>query len=270
MNSAFPLKCFSGIAILLCLSFHQVKPQGRVSQPVAKGEDCSDIWKKRPWSASGVYWIKPAGAPQVFRVFCEMRKSGGWTVIQRHNGADSLGFNKDWEEYKQGFGNRAGEHWLGLDPIYYLTNQAGKTAQLLVSLVDFSNAKAYAQYASFKVGNEENGYQLSLGAYSGTAGDAFRGQNDGEDLRSQDGSKFSTIDRDNDGCDPCIIGDIGYMSCSRGRKNSGWWFSSCGMADLNGEWHSQDDYRGWASGVHWETWKRWDSLKSSVLKIKMS
>ncbi|XP_029472549.1 LOW QUALITY PROTEIN: fibrinogen-like protein 1 [Rhinatrema bivittatum] len=268
MNSAFPLKCFSGIAILLCLSFHQVKPQVPDSQPVAKGEDCSDIWKKNPESGSGVYSIKPAGAPQVYQVFCEMNKDGGWTVIQKHDGADSLAFDKGWEEYKQGFGNRGGEHWLGLDPIYYLTNQAGKTAQLLVSLEAFSNAKAYAQYASFKVGNEENGYHLSLGAYSGTAGDAFRGQNDGEDLRSQDGSKFSTIDRDNDGCDPCRMGDRAYKSCSQDRKYSGWWFSSCGMADLNGEWHSQDDYKDWDSGVHWETWNSSESLKSSVLKIK--
>ncbi|XP_030044728.1 angiopoietin-related protein 5 isoform X2 [Microcaecilia unicolor] len=263
MNPAISLKCFSGIAILLCLSFHQVRPQ---KVPLPEGEDCSDIRKKNPSSASGVYWIKPAGATQSFQVACEMNEDGGWTVIQRHNGENSLDFEKTWAGYKTGFGNPSGEVWQGLDNFYFLTNQPNKKAQLVVSLQAFSGETAIAQYDSFKVGNEASAYQLSLGAYSGTAGDAFRGLNDGDqDHKSQEGSKFSTKDKDNDNCDPCFMGDIAFPSCS---TSSGWWFSSCGMANLNGQWHPQTNYIGWASGLHWKTWKNLESLKSSVLKIK--
>nr|XP_033815099.1 angiopoietin-related protein 5-like [Geotrypetes seraphini] len=264
MNSASLLKCFSGIAILLCLSLHQVKPK---QSPLPAGEDCSGIWKKDPKSASGVYWIKPAGAPQSFQAYCDMNQDGGSTVIQRHNGEDSLDFNRMWQEYKDGFGNPAGEHWIGLEKIYLLSNQPNKKSELSVNLQSFNNDKACSKYESFQISNEAKGYQLSLGAYSGTGGDAFRGQDNIQDYKSQEGSKFSTIDMDNDDCNPCIRGDIAMNSCSQSH-DSGWWFSACGMADLNGEWHSKDNYMDWESSIYWKTWKPRESMKMSELKLK--
>ncbi|XP_053319668.1 angiopoietin-related protein 5-like [Spea bombifrons] len=225
--------------------------------------DCSDEWKRNPKSTSGVYTIKPNGAKASFQVFCEMNADGGWTLIQNHDGQDGLSFDRAWADYKQGFGNISSEHWLGLNKIYLLTNQPGRIAKLRVSLGDFAGSEAFAQYSSFRIGCESQFYQLSLGKYSGNAGDAFRGR---DKDTNEDGSFFSTMNKDNDKCNPCLNGDIMFNSCSV-RFNGGWWFNRCGIANLNGQWRNQNDYIGWASAVYWETWKINESLKFSKMYL---
>ncbi|OCT87533.1 hypothetical protein XELAEV_18021227mg [Xenopus laevis] len=228
------------------------------------GYDCSNIWERNNESVSGVYTIKPLGASTSFQVFCDMKADGGWTLIQRHNGLDGLVFSRTWAEYKQGFGNVTGEHWLGLDSMYLLTNQEDRTSELLISLDAFGDSLgAFSLYSSFNVGPESKLYQLSVGIYSGTAGDAFRVGNS-----NQDGSYFSTKDKDNDNCNTCKIGDTRFTSCSRYQSNSGWWFSSCGNANLNGQWRPQGNNVGWASSVYWGTYRATESLKYSNMFVK--
>lgn len=82
-------------------------------------------------------------------------------------------------------------------------------------------------------------------------GDAIRGAYPGID---QNGFGFSTTDWDNDGCSPCIFGDIAQDECTFS-KGGGWWYSRCGSASLNGDWHAAGEHLGWASGLHWLTWK---------------
>ena len=38
---------------------------------------------------------------------------GGWTVIQRKIGDASVNFFRNWNDYKEGFGDLQNEHWLG-------------------------------------------------------------------------------------------------------------------------------------------------------------
>lgn len=99
-------------------------------------------------------------------------------------------------------------------------------------------------------------------------GDAFRGSYPGGD---QNGFGFSTADRDNDGCSPCIFDDMAQLDCTFS-AGGGWWFSSCGSAALNGDWHQRGQHLGWASGLHWDTWKSGGSysLKASRMMIKPS
>lgn len=223
----------------------------------AHGTDCSQIKKFHPGAHSGVYMIKPIGVRMHFKVYCEMRADGGWTVFQRRTGG-AVSFARKWAAYKHGFGELHDDHWLGLQKLWLITRGWGTRWVLRVDLCDFEGGGAFAEYRDFKLGSENQAYRLTVGAYSGTAGDAIRGIDPvhgpipGMD---QTGFGFSTKDRDNDGCSPCIFGDIAMDNCSQEDGNGGWWYSRCGSAGLHGDWHSGDDNRGWASGLHWGTWK---------------
>lgn len=88
---------------------------------------------------------------------------------------------------QQGFGNIDGEYWLGLDNIFWLTNQG--IYKLLVTLEDWTGRKTFAEYASFRVESEADFYRLRLGRYHGNAGDSLTWHN---------GKHFTTLDRDHD------------------------------------------------------------------------
>lgn len=88
---------------------------------------------------------------------------------------------------QRGFGNIDGEHWLGLDNIYNLGKQGDY--KLMVELEDWTGKKVYAEYSSFHIESESEGYRLRLGTYQGNAGDSFSSHN---------GKQFTTLDRDRD------------------------------------------------------------------------
>ncbi|CAG2204730.1 unnamed protein product [Mytilus edulis] len=71
--------------------------------------DCSEL---PPCTKSGVFTIYPDES-NTMTVYCDMcTNGGGWTVIQRRID-DSVDFYKYWNDYKSGFGNVSGNHWLG-------------------------------------------------------------------------------------------------------------------------------------------------------------
>ncbi|XP_063802985.1 fibrinogen-like protein 1 [Pseudophryne corroboree] len=251
--------------LLLSLYWLQATSQTLGKQKV-QGSDCSDIWKRDLNSPSGIYTIKPVGAYASFQVFCEMTATGGWTMIQKHNGEDGLSFDQTWANYEKGFGSLGGEHWLGLGYIYRLTQQKRRPCTLHISLGDFAGNEAYAEYGPFSVGDGKDFYKLSAGTYSGTAGDGFRGDI-GTKATNQHGSYFSSWDQPHDGCHPvCSIGSLLYQSCSS-YQNSGWWFNACGTTNLNGDWHSPPNNMYWMSSLSWSTWRPYESLKFSKMYL---
>ncbi|CAF95088.1 unnamed protein product, partial [Tetraodon nigroviridis] len=158
------------------------------------------------------------------------------------------------------------DHWLGLRKVFALTKNKSRKWILRVDLWDHEGNSAFAQYSDFRLGDEKSAFKLHVGQFSGNAGDAIRGRHSGVD---QNGFGFSTIDRDNDGCSPCIFGDIAETECASS-SGGAWWFSRCGSAALNGDWHPAGDHIGWASGLHWDTWKTFApySLKATRMMIK--
>ncbi|XP_075049533.1 angiopoietin-4-like [Mixophyes fleayi] len=251
--------------LLLSLYYQQITSQAEGIKQV-QGSDCSDIWTRNKASTSGIYTIKPEGADSSFQVFCEMTATGGWTLIQKHNGDDGLSFDQKWDNYENGFGKLGGEHWLGLKYTYQLTHQEHRPCKLRISIGDFAGKDAYAEYNPFSVGDKNDFYQLSAGQYSGTAGDAFRGNN--KIIKTnQHGSFFSTEDRPNDKCHPrCLIGDIMFLSCSS-IQHAGWWFNACGEANLNGQWNRAPNHMHMMSSVSWPTWKPSESLRFSKMYL---
>ncbi|KAI8510370.1 hypothetical protein Bbelb_112860 [Branchiostoma belcheri] len=207
-------------------------------------EDCSTLFGSGT-TVSGVYSVNPG--PRQMEVYCDMDTSGGgWTVFQRRQDG-SVPFNRTWEEYRQGFGNKAGEYWLGNDLLHFLTSQ--ESYKLRIDLESWGGEKRFAEYNTFRVGNAEHNYRLEVSGYQGNAGDSMTINN---------GMSFSTIDKDN---------DVLRGSCSQHRGKGGWWFRACGSALLNGRYlgncgssclHSQ--------GVLWGLMTQ--SLKSVSMKIR--
>ncbi|KAL8574588.1 hypothetical protein ACOMHN_061588 [Nucella lapillus] len=194
---------------------------------------------------SGVYYVKPTAAACPVPVWCDMdTPPGGWLVLQRRQDG-SLNFKQNWVQYQDGFGNVAGEHWLGNDNMFLLSNQGHY--QLRVDLWDFSGNRVHAIYSTFRVAGERDKYQLTVKGYSGSAQDSLYRHNH---------MAFSTPDRDNDG--------RREAHCAA-EWEAGWWFNNCWFALLNGAYHNRSDvaYRG----IAWNHWKR-EQLRKSEMKIR--
>ncbi|XP_031593189.2 mucin-5AC-like [Oreochromis aureus] len=200
--------------------------------------DCSDHLL-RGKTKSGLYLVTPDLRTSSFSVYCEMeQEGGGWTVLQRRQDG-SVSFNRTWAEYQSGFGELdGGEFWLGNNIIHLLTRD--REMVLRVELEDFDGLTGYAQYEQFKVASERLRYRLTVGSYSGTAGNALRfSKNYDHSNRA-----FTTPDRDHDR----------YPSGNCGAYySSGWWFDACMSANLNGRYYD-GRYKGVRNGIFWGTW----------------
>ena len=163
-----------------------------------------------------------------------------------------------WDDYEQGFGNLTGEFWLGLSNIHRLTAAAPHT-ELRVDLEDFEEATAYAKYNEFAVGNSTSNYVLTVGGYSGTAGDSLVNTSDAN-VNGHNGRQFSTRDRDHD------------RSASRNCAiifSGAWWYNNCHFSNLNGLYHGGEHPDSFANGVNWATWREYYySLKFTEMKLR--
>ncbi|NXG14352.1 FGL1L protein, partial [Grallaria varia] len=177
--------------------------------------DCTEVPTGSP---SGVYVIQPTGLSPIV-VYCDMNEAGGgWTVIQRNQRNTPVTWDVSWSTYKHGFGNLHTEFWLGTENIYRIARQ--KTYRVRFVIWDASNNKRFADYNLFSVDSESQGYQLRLGAHSGTAEDAMASRGP---TTMHDNMKFSAKDRDQ---------DTASGNCASSSKG-GWWYSSCYSVRLN-------------------------------------
>ncbi|XP_076091055.1 fibrinogen C domain-containing protein 1-B-like isoform X1 [Mytilus galloprovincialis] len=209
----------------------------------ARPSDCGELRKSE--NKSGVYKIYPDGTSG-FNVFCDMKSfGGGWTLFQRRTNG-FVGFYRDWQSYKNGFGNLKEDFWLGNEYLNKLTEQG--YYKLRIDMWDFDNKHRYAIYNTFVVKNEKSGYKLEITGYTGNAGDSFGGQN---------GYKFTTRDRDNDA----------YGGNCAELYKGGWWYSRCHSANLNGKYLKGKSAYG--VGVNWSHWKGYSySLKATRMMIR--
>lgn len=223
-------------------------------QNLKQGYSCSALSKKG-MVESGTYYLKIRGTTYWFlRVYCDMDTAGGgWTVIQRRDdfGEPRETFNREWSDYKHGFGNPEAEFWLGNENIYMLTNT--DDYMLRVELEDFDGNRRYAEYNTFKLHSEQEMYKLEIGGYSGNAGDSLNDPWYGSNL-----SPFSTVNRDN---------DRSSLNCASMLKG-GWWWRSCGRG-LNGLYLTDPNDLTARQGIVWFRWRGWDyTLKKSLLMIR--
>ncbi|KAK0138285.1 Tenascin [Merluccius polli] len=176
-------------------------------------------------------------------VYCDMETDGGgWTVFQRRKDG-SVDFFREWKEYARGFGDLKGEFWLGLDNLHNLTT--GAQMSLRVDLRVGEEA-VFAHYSSFQVAKKN--YRLSVGGYSGTAGDSMAYHNH---------RPFSTRDRD----------PTPFITRCAVSYRGGWWYKNCHQANLNGLYGIGVRHQG----LIWTAWKGKDfSIPFTEMKMRPS
>uniref|UniRef100_A0A1X7STC6 Fibrinogen C-terminal domain-containing protein n=1 Tax=Amphimedon queenslandica TaxID=400682 RepID=A0A1X7STC6_AMPQE len=206
-------------------------------------DDCKSLFEDGI-TTSGVYTVNPDGGTP-FEVYCDMETDGGgWTVFQRRQDG-SVDFYRNWIDYENGFGDLTGEFWLGLSKIHRLTKEGSNT--LRVDLGDFEGNTSYANYSTFNVSDGSTEYILTVGGYSGTAGDS---------LAYHNGSRFTTRDNDNDN-------DQG--NCAQ-FDTGAWWYNSCADSSLNGRYFNTATDN--TQGIVWWHWKGITTLKFTEMKTR--
>eukprot|EP00918_Siedleckia_nematoides_P070227 GHVU01153181.1.p1 GENE.GHVU01153181.1~~GHVU01153181.1.p1 ORF type:complete len:390 (-),score=32.49 GHVU01153181.1:958-2127(-) len=232
-------------------SSHGSKPISNLPQaPV----DCADLYKKGE-TLSGSYEIQldQQDLRTRFSVSCDMETDGGgWTIIQRRQDG-SVNFERNWHQYKHGFGDSNGEYWLGLEKIHLLNSHGNW--RLRFDLWDFDGNHVYAEYERFRLGRAAENYHIRVGAYRGTAGDGFHY---GVYPLRPNNMKFTTLDKDN---------DKSHYNCAE-LYNGGWWYNNCMVINLNGIYYTGGHYNSrYRNGIVWTPWTH-ASLKRTEIKVK--
>jgi len=157
-----------------------------------------------------------------------------WIVIQQRIDG-SVNFNRNWTEYKTGFGNIANNFWLGLEKMHQLTSS--RTKKLRIEIQSSDNSKWFsAEYDTFLIDSEAKGYAIHVTGYSGDAGDGFNVKVTTGGNATQNGMKFSTSETDND--------KTKTTNCAGSKLGGGgFWLNNCCYFSLNHPYGS--DYFYW-------------------------
>ncbi|XP_043209565.1 techylectin-5A-like [Amphibalanus amphitrite] len=227
--------------------------QGSVAPGVSQTfpRDCSDL---PAGTTSGAYLLQPGLDRSVppTPAYCDLESDGGgWTVVQRRDDIPPReDFYRGWQDYKQGFGEFDGEFWWGLESLWRMTSPRDRRYELRVDLWDFDGSTRHAVYSNFRVASEIQGYALTIGNYTGDAGDS---------LSFHRGMQFTTNDVDND------IHEAN--NCAHSHEGA-WWYKNCHRSNLNGRYLGRTTPSK-ANGVSWFDWRGHDySLKTVTMKIR--
>ena len=216
--------------------------------PKPKPKDCEEL--KQLGFKDGVYTISFEGSTK--KVFCDMTTNGGgWIVMQRIFDG-SVDFNRDWNNYKDGFGDVYGEHWIGNEFVHQYTN--AYPTEMIAEGTAFDGNRVSAKMRNFALGDETSKYVLKYDVCIGLA-DTFNGCDDWDYQRSM---KFTTFDRDNDNLE---------VNCAATR-NGGWWYRGCSKVKLNGKYSTVESAEG-RETLYWYEFRGFTkSLKESKILLR--
>ena len=148
-----------------------------------------------------------SGSPSILLRLCPRHT---WHTSWRPQIAGgTVDFNRQWEDYEDGFGQLSGEFWYGLKNMHCLT-----TRQEVELRIDLRGAITWV-YKTFRVDGSDDKYRLHIGEGEGPGFDHMEYHNN---------YQFSTPDEDN---------DASGNNCAS-NLSAGWWYRSCQHALLTG------------------------------------
>ncbi|XP_064100033.1 fibrinogen-like protein 1 isoform X2 [Macrobrachium nipponense] len=182
--------------------------------------DCGDI-QLAGAKESGLYDIRLNRTGDHVKVLCDLETNGGgWTVfLQRDKQLEPTNFNRSWSDYKEGFGDKNAEFWLGNDFLHILTF-GNNPVTLRVETEDIDGNRRWGEWNVFKVDSEEHKYKLTIEKYRNTS-------NLPDSLDANNGQIFSTWDQDNDSLPE-------YACANLLGGTGGWWYNNCGYTRPTG------------------------------------
>ena len=209
--------------------------------------DCGE-WFDSGFRQDGVYLILLPEADTIknlIEVRCDMTtKGGGWIVMQRRFDG-SVDFYKEWDAYKEGFGDLEGEFWLGNEYLYQLTKSYDY--EWYFKATTFNGEVGTSHYRNFKV--ESEAFHFAMEAIKESGFDAL-----------SLGYGFSTPLRDNDERLP--------VNCASKARGGGFWYGACGGFYPNGEYKHQEETT-YQTGIYWYTFKGYEkSMKKTLMLIR--
>ena len=225
-----------------------------VSTPTLK-RDCLDLLYNG-FKIDGVYYIGFTGSPR--KVFCDMTtEGGGWIVMQKRIDG-SVDFYRDWNAYKNGFGDIYGEYWLGNDFVHKYTNS--HSTEMLSEATAFDGVRAAIMLKGFTLGDEAlSQYTLNFDncivLTNGTDNKVCY------DWEVSNTVKFSTYDMDNDNS---------QKNCVNKFNGGAWWHNLCFDVNFNGRYSSVPEVN-MAENIHWVNFRGLlESLKATKMMIRRS
>ena len=174
---------------------------------INQNKSCLEIYQ-RGFNVDGIYTVILSDL-SLINVYCEMKK-GGWTRIMNRLD-NSANFNKNWADYKYGFGQVESNHWLGLENIRKIVNY--NPTKIRFEFYDINNRLTIIEYDWITIGSEVEKYRLLIGklVFMNATLNSF-------DILYHNETYFSTFDNRND--------QHSTLNCAT-YYSGGWWFKAC-------------------------------------------
>ena len=223
----------------------------RVSAPKLP-KDCTEL--KQLGFKDGVYPISFGGFTK--KVFCDMTTDGGGWIVMQTRFDGSVSFYRDWNNYRDGFGDMYGEHWIGNEFVHQYTN--AYSTEMIVEGTAFDGELVSAKMENFKLGDEASKYFMKYDrcvTLTSTT-DACR------DWLYSRNQKFTTLDNDND--------KLKSSNCAV-RYSGAWWYVTCFGVNFNGNYSDTPTFPSLkrARKIHWSRFRGFDeSLKETRMILR--
>ena len=261
VNEAWSCKLFHVSTTEGITKYLKPSKNSRVSRPKIKPKlnqktkDCAEL--KTQGFNEGVHMITLHNGVTK-EVFCDMTTDGGgWIVVQKRFDG-SVDFYRNWNSYKNGFGDPKGEHWIGNEFIHQFTKANNGSTEMIVEAKAFDGERIAVELHNIQVGGEESKYRFQFNDCN-----AFTGKDGCIGWTFCNNMKFTTYDRDND--------EANSSNCAV-LYSGGWWFQSCYQVNLNGNYTNValiPNGQNYNKRIHWFTLRSSnESLKTTRILIR--